>query len=173
MKPKRTIRRGLVFTMDFIASLFFFLVIILTLLWVWGETHRRISEYQEVSARHRRLLDVSTILVKTPGNPPDWHMHAVDPETVKALGLAREGNVLDDEKLETLEGADYMSLQEILGFGNENFTITVSDNITGSPSVLYSKGTGNTAKERLVVRRLALLNGTPVELKVEAYYNKK
>ena len=159
--------------MDLIASLFFFMVIIISMLWLWETAHRHMTDYRDLNARQTRLMDVSSMLVKTQGNPPDWENGDVTPANVKALGLAAEGNVLDERKLDALEAADYQSLREIMGFGSENFTITVAENYSGAPVVKHSAGAGGATGERFITRRYALLNGTPVELKIEAYYNRR
>ncbi|MFH0861520.1 MAG: hypothetical protein V1875_00685 [Candidatus Altiarchaeota archaeon] len=170
---KKTRGRGAVFTMDLIAALFIFLVIIVSMMWLWGTAYARMDAYRDSSSRQSRLLDISSALVKTPGNPADWQNGQVTPDRVYALGLASAENVLSEEKLTALESANYQSLREIMGLGSENFSITVSRDYGGTPEVLYSKGAVLDASERRIVRRYALMNGTRVELKLEAYYEKR
>jgi hypothetical protein len=166
--------RGMVFTMDLMVSVFFFMVILLSMLWVWGESHRHMNEFREASGKSRRIGEVATILVKSPGNPRNWETQLMlSPDTVSAMGLAGEPNVLDPVKLDQMNSMDYEMLREVLGLGTENFTIIVSSNYSGKPVVLYSKGMESDAGERLTAKRYALLNGTRVELELATYYNKR
>ena len=158
--------------MDLVTALFFFIIILLTLFWLWSQTSRHMSEYREGIARQTRLLDISTMLVKTQGSPPDWHLGRVSADDVHALGLATEDNVLSTAKLDALYAADYQSVREMMGLGSEDFELTVSGNYSGAPVVYYDIGASPPSRERMIVRRYAIFNGTHVELKLQAYYNK-
>lgn len=164
-------RRGVVFTMDMIAALFFFLVILLSFLWLWGETYRHMNEYRQERSRQTKLMDISSMLIRTTGNPPDWEHRKVRADSVRSIGLATEDNVLSDRKLSAFTSADYQTLREILGLGAEDFSLVVSSNYSGSPVVEYSIGTEINSKTKSVIRRYALLNGTIVELRLTGYYN--
>jgi hypothetical protein len=172
VKRRKTGRAGAVFTIDLVAALFFFMVILLSLSWLWAQTSRHMNEYRQTSARQTRLLSISTMLITTQGNPPDWQNREVTPENTRALGLVSEDNVLDRSKLVALDGAGYQNLREIMGLGSEDFEITVSGNFNGAPTVYFDKGKSPQTGERMIVRRYALYNGTLVELKIQAYYNK-
>ena len=161
------------FTLDMITALFFFVVIMLSVLWLWGYVYRHIGEYRAIEGRQVRLLQASGMLVKTQGNPTDWQEGAVDQATVRALGLAQESNVLHSGKLDAMAQADYQALRRIIGFSDEDFRLTVASNWSGAPVVLYSIGAEPSKSERLIVRRYALLNETRVEVKLEAFYRKK
>jgi hypothetical protein len=167
-------RKGIFLTLDLMAALFFFMVIIITLLWLWGQSQRHMVEYQDSSAKHKRLADISTLLVKSQGNPRDWEHHSVNPDDVNTLGLALTDNVLDPKKLDALSAADYDDLRVIMGFSSEDFRIVVAQNYSGVPVVLYAKGASvTTTGEKLVSNSYALFNNTRVELTLETYYNKK
>jgi hypothetical protein len=165
--------RGAFFTIDLVAALLLFLVILLTVLWLWRETGRHMNDYRESNARQTRLLELSTMLVKTQGNPPDWHDGPVNPTAVDALGLASSANVLDEDRLTAMDAADYENLRKIMGLGSEEFKVEVIENYSGDARTLYSIGATTTASETRVVRRYALFNGTRVELKLTGYYTKK
>jgi hypothetical protein len=163
-----------VFTLDMIVAIMFFIVIILSMLWVWGEAYRHMVDYRDMKGRQERLAQVATMLVKGGGNPPNWeYSQAVSPSSVKAIGLAREPNVLDEKKLARFMSADERALHEIMGLGSENFSLSVTEGWSTSPRVIYRIGNATTSNERLIVRRYALFNGSRVELKLEASYNKK
>jgi hypothetical protein len=166
--------RGFVFTLDMTVAVFFFTVIVLTMLWVWSETYRHMNDFNDANARHKRLNDVSSILVKTQGNPLNWHkLPLINPDTVASIGLAKDDNVLDKARLDALAAADYDGLKVIMGLGSEDFRITVSENYSGAPVIRYQVGAAPASAENLVTRRYALLNGTRVELKLDAYYTKR
>jgi hypothetical protein len=163
--------RGALFTFDLLVSLLFFLIIILSLTWVWSVASRHMSEYGDSAARQDMLLDVSTLLVKTPGNPPGWELQdTVTAGNVAALGLASGENVLDPAKVGRMAQEDYGELRKIMGFGRGDFRLTVTSNFSGSPVVLCSQGEEKAVGEKRVVRRYALLNGTRVEVKLEEFY---
>lgn len=166
-------REGIVFSLDMIVALVFFLSMILTMLWLWGEVFRHINDHLESQARQTRLLEVSSMLVKTQGNPPNWHAGAVDPDVVDSIGLAGEENVLDEGKLQAFVGADYEDLRRIMGFGSENFYLTVSEDWDTTPTVLYFKGVNPASSERRVMIRYALLDKTKVEVKLQTFYAKR
>ncbi len=170
---KSSDNRGLVLTLDLVAALLLFLVIILTVLWLWGLSRTNVTDYRETDARQERLLAVSSMLVGTGGQPPDWHLQgSIDRDNVDALGLASDPHILDRNKLEALEAADYQDLREILGLGDEEFNVSVIENWSGDARVLYSAGRTVESGEVRVFRRYALLNDTRVELRLEAYYDK-
>jgi hypothetical protein len=165
-------RRGVVFTLDLSAALLFFLIILLAMFWLWEQSYRHMGDYRETAARHSRLLELSSMLVKTQGTPQDWQNREVTPENVRTMGLASEDNVLDPAKLDAMEAADYQHLREIMGFGSEDFELSVSGNYSGQPQIYFDKGNSTASGERMIVRRYAIYNGTLVELKLQAYYNK-
>jgi len=166
--------RGMIFTVDMVTALFFFLVIILSMLWVWAEAYRHMVDYRDVQSRQERLATVSSMLVKTPGSPPNWESSGgVTLSGVDAIGLAREPNVLDEGKMMAFMSADGENLRERMGLGSENFSLTVTEDWAGTPRIIYYMGDSTAGKERMIARRYALFNGSRVELKLEAYYNKK
>jgi hypothetical protein len=163
--------RGVMFTLDLIAAMLFFLIILLAVFWLWSSAYRHMGEYRESNARQAKLQDISSMLVKTQGNPPDWQTRPVDPDSTLAIGLASSENVLDAGKLQKFADADYERLREIMGLGGEDFSLTVAENYSGAPVVRYSVGAEMGSRQKSVVRRYALLNGTRVELKLTGYYN--
>ena len=79
---------------------------------------------------------------------------------------------MDPDKLDAMAATGYQNMREILGLGSEDFRLTVAENWSGVPRVLYQKGVEESSSERAIVRRYALLNGTRVEVKLEAYYDR-
>jgi len=164
----------MVFTLDMIVSVVFFMAIVLTMLWVWTASYMHMEQYNDLSARSSRLDDIGTMLVTTGGSPSDWHQGGpFNADRILALGLARGGNELDPERLDRFVSLDYELLRRLLGLGSEDFHFTVTRDWEGTPDILYEKGSAKATSEVYVVRRFAALDGEAVELRLAAYYDKR
>jgi cbb3-type cytochrome oxidase subunit 3 len=162
---------GMVFTIDMIASLFFFMLIILSLLWVWQDTQRRARDYESDFRESDRLLRISSLLVGGGGSPRNWEKKdPIDVSDIMALGLASEPNVIDHEKARAMEGLDYEDVRVLLGMGSSDFRLTITRYWKGEPAILHELGGDFERANRLVMRRYALYNGTRVEVKFEVGY---
>lgn len=165
-------RRGLIFTLDMISSLFFFLVIVLAVLWLWNHAYDHMNDYGASNSRQSRILDISTALVTSGGHPENWEQGLITPSKVDALGLADEANVLSKDKIEAFTGAGYEDLRVMLGLGSEDFRFTVSRNYDSTPEILYDVGQEKNSAEARVAIRYALLEGERVQVKLTTYYDK-
>ena len=169
-----TRKKGAVFTFDLIVSTCFFMVIILSMLWVWSSTARQMSEYSEVDAKYKRVLDITQILVTDRGNPSNWYESAIVSEDgVYALGLVSSPNILDGKRIDNFLAIEYEVLKKILGLGGEEFRLTIIRDIHDSRQLLYEKGAVQNFEERISIKRYALFEGEPVELKMTIYFDKK
>ncbi len=80
---------------------------------------------QEVRDMQKRVLQISDILVTTPGVPAYWH---VQEASERSIGLAWKDHVLADEKLVALNDTSKIqvnTLRRLLGVGRYNATITL------------------------------------------------
>jgi hypothetical protein len=166
-------KKGMVFTLDLMFSLAVFTVILLVILWVWGETHMHVNQLQERESRRLKAMDVSEVLVKTMGDPEYWEeFDEVDTGNTYSIGLASDENVLDEDKLVKLNNSNYSVVRTIMGFSREDFNITIVRNWSGVEEMLYSIGRSHVnATERSVIRRYALFNNSRVEFRLEVSYD--
>ncbi len=165
--------KGVVFTLDLIFSLTIFTIIILTILWAWGETHSRVSQFQERESRRIKAVDLSDILITTMGNPEYWEdRDVVNYTNTYSIGLAGDENVLDIDKIVKLNNTNYTFSRMIMGLSREDYNLTIVSNWSGVEVFHYSMGRSpENATERNIVRRYALLNGTRVEVRLELSYD--
>lgn len=163
-------RRAMVYTVDMMVSVIFFMVIIASMLWVWGQSQNAISQYDNRMERMEKLIYIGQSLVTTSGRPANWHESGpFDSEGVKALGLAHSPNELSHGRLERLESMEYEDLRIILGLGAQDFHISIEHNWSGESVILYEAGQHLDAQQIMVAERFALLNETPVRMRIRLY----
>ena len=163
----------MIFTLDTMVALAIFLAIMLGVLWVWGETYRQIYSSAETHARMRKLLDVTDSLVKTTGDPVNWFeaSQVTDANTYQ-IGLAKDENVLDRNRLNKFNETDMDTLKTVLGLMKEDFELTVIANWTTDPVIQYNVSGLNRSTSRVfVVERVVLLDGDRTLLRLKSGYN--
>ena len=158
--------------MDFLAALVVFTMILLSLLWVWGQVKTDISVQAATAERRERALRISEVLVSSQGKPTYWYTLNVTTNDVDVLGLAGQDHVLMREKLEAVQEANYSILKSVMGLGREDFTLTVTSNYTGDANTEYEIGESVPENPyQLVYRRLAVLDDKPVEVSLKVSYD--
>ncbi len=122
--------KGQIFAYDFFVSVLVFtsLILIFNFTWLYLEEQTRakieFGEMQEIT------FFVSDILIRSQGNPSDWN------ETNYAmLGLAKEENILDYEKLKMFHKMNYSSAAEGTTVYPYNFTLNLS--LLNSTSAIF------------------------------------
>jgi hypothetical protein len=165
--------RGATFTLDMIVALFLFMVIVLSVLWLWGEAYRYVYGMGDVRARMRKALDLSDMLVKTSGNPVNWfELDDVTTDNTRSIGLAKEENVLDSNRLDKLNSSNVSIIKTIFGLSKEDFELTVTANWTTTPAVFYNISSLDASSTKVyVVERVALLDDERVQLRLRIGYS--
>ncbi len=166
-------KKGLLFTVDMMVSVVFFMVIIVSMLWVWTHAQGTMTAYDLRMSRMERLTFLSQALVATPGRPANWHENGpYNADNILAIGFAKNANELTPERLDRFVSMDYEILRTIMGLGAEDFHLTVQEDWDGTPITHYEKGSVLDTSVVMVVERYALLEGTPVKMRVEVYYDR-
>ncbi|MFH1055383.1 MAG: hypothetical protein V1744_04745 [Candidatus Altiarchaeota archaeon] len=162
--------RGQTSGLDLVVA-FMLVVFILVSVWeVWTSAITKLGLFQDKRTLDDRLLDVSELLVKTPGDPQNWHdMGEVNPDTVRSIGFALKDNVLDPAKMQRASTLEYESLRAILGLSKEDVYITIKDLESGNKTPLYAMGRPPEGG-RSTLSRYAVLNGSMAEVSVSLYY---
>lgn len=96
-----------------IALTIFALFIGFTLQFVTGNQAAAASS-SEFATVQKRAIQISDVLVTTPGRPVYWHVN--DSQT-KSIGLVWKDRVLSTAKLKALQFIDYEKMRSVLGSG--------------------------------------------------------
>lgn len=159
-------RNGQIFTMDIIASLLIFMLILNLSLMTWNVVERNSVMFNEERELRDRVNRVGDLLVRTPGHPEDW-----DAGTVEIIGFTSPDHVLDGEKLDEFDSLSYTDQKELMRTRQSDFHLNVSSNGTtvsvdtgsGDLELVYGLAPADDAETVAVDRRRVLVNasGTP------------
>ncbi len=163
--------KGQISGLDLIVASMIIVFIMMSAMEVWNTTILQINKFNSKKDVDNKLLNAAEMLVKTPGDPVDWHeKQDINAQTVNTIGLAKDDNVLDTERLERLSSIEYEQMKQMIGLSKEEFYLTIKDLESPDKTILYEAGTP-TQGTRVSATRYALLNDTLVELKLTLYYD--
>lgn len=119
MRPKR---KAQMWSMDFVISVTMFFIAIMLVLFSWNYVASDNYDLQMLNDMETSGMRASDVLVRTPGNPPDWNTTAL------AIGLASDENVIDEGKLRNfLFYMDYNESKRIMGIRNYEYYFSMRD----------------------------------------------
>ena len=150
---------------DFLAGMFIFMLMLSYFLILWDIFSVRYSELSAKQDREMAALSVSRQLVTSPGVPEDW---AISPLSAGSIGLASRPGVLDAYRISALSSMPYANARQSLGVQG-GFYVKIED-LDGARFATIGAEPAN-ASSLVEVRRIAMLNGTIVNLKVQVYGN--
>jgi len=155
-------KKGQIFSADFILSLFLFLIVISISVLVWQSSRLQIERYERNNEMESIVLSVSNLLVKTPGNPENWEELGFD--EINSIGFAESDHILNNEKISKFYNMNstYENTTGLLGASRYGFYLTIT-NMTDDKIFLDGKaGFGieppTTATDIHSIRRVCLLN---------------
>ncbi len=164
--------KGQISTLDLVMAAFVFILIFLTVMWSWNDTGLRIDRFEDRRGIYQKGLDVGEALVKTSGEPANWHsLNVANSSTVNSLGLASQDNVLDQAKIDRFGGMEYEEVRGILGLSREDFNLTIYNSTGGLGDALHSFGQPSLNLTKVRVSRYASLGDDVVELRLILFYN--
>lgn len=167
-------RRGAILTWDFMIAIMIFVIIILSMLWLWHKVKNDMARYSFRAARREQALRLADQLVSARGRPHYWYLMNITNPKVNAIGLSGKDHALRRQKLDAFAEQtelNYTETKNILGLGREDYNVTITQDWDTSPVVLYSIGRNReNASDELVVRRLAILDNRRVEVLVRLSY---
>ncbi|MBN2014242.1 MAG: hypothetical protein JW778_03590 [Candidatus Altiarchaeota archaeon] len=155
---------------DLVIAAGIFLFILFVMIGTWGEMTNKINHFEDRRSTYYKGLDITEMLVKTPGNPPNWEqLDTLNPSTVYAVGFSSQPNVLDKDKLERFDTFEYEQMRDLLGLSREDFHLLIHD-VKGADEIpLYSFG-NSINRSHIRVDRYAILEDNLVRLSLKLYY---
>jgi len=173
-------RRAQLFSQDII----FAIVLVLFTFSLWLILKDRVLHVISITEDRREIdeaaSDALSQLLETSGRPTNWdRLSTINETTVESIGVAKERNVLDSEKVETFVimagngGANYTAVMKLLGLDRSGyrFNFTIS-NLSGStiygvnytPSSNLGNASFSAANTTAFIERFALLNDSLVRV---------
>ncbi len=154
--------KGQIFTTDLIVAVTVLLFILVVSSTSFGLIQNSLNEEEFYSEMQEKALNASEVLVSTSGDPNSWEL--LSDLNVNSLGIAKERNVLDEEKIDRLvdlNATEYETIKEILGLSKYEFYFKVTE-INGSSVKEF--GTFPSTENTVIVERYVLLNGAERKL---------
>lgn len=154
--------------MDFISASVLFLFILLLFAIAWKSLDFRWHHANYYRQMQTDALFAAESLITTSGEPVGWEYGDMD--SIRAIGLASSRGVLDPNKLSRLsaENSSYYLVKERLGVQRHELGILITD--LEREDTLYEYGRFPTGlNDSVLLDRLAMLNGTPVIVRVEVW----
>ncbi|MFB6294173.1 MAG: hypothetical protein ABEI97_00275 [Candidatus Nanohaloarchaea archaeon] len=118
-------RSGQIFTVDMIASILVFILIVNLSLITWNLAERNSLMFNDERALRDRAGRVSDLLVRGPGHPENWTA-----ETVEVVGLTDPDHVIDPGKMDAFDALSYQEQQELLRTRQADVHLAVERNGT-------------------------------------------
>ena len=149
--------KGQIFTTDLIVAVTVLLFILVISSTSFGLIQNALNEEEFYSEMQEKALNASEVLVSTSGEPNSWEL--LSELNVNSLGISKERNVLDEEKIDRLidlNATEYETIKEFLGLSKYEFYFKVTE-MNGNS--LKEFGTFPSAENTVVVERYVLLNG--------------
>lgn len=132
------LRRGQIFTTDFVISLIVFMSVITLSFQVWNQSLQGKRAYSRKNTMQRKAYHTADLLTRTPGYPSDWNS-----SNVRVVGLASPDHLVREEKfleMKKLEREEFRALNRLNPY---SFYLKLSYN--GSLFSLGGIGGGTTA----------------------------
>ncbi|MBU0898615.1 MAG: hypothetical protein KKB03_04465 [Nanoarchaeota archaeon] len=114
--------RGQIWSMDFIVSAIIFFIALATIMFSWNYIIQNTDEQTVINEMESSVLDITDVLVRSPGVPRDW-----TPSNVQSIGLASEENKLNETKVDYFMQLDYSETKLLLGIKNYHFYFELED----------------------------------------------
>lgn len=152
--------KGQLSTLDLVASIFIFMVIVSMFLWAWGETQTQMWSYEADRSERQEALGIMEILTRTGGMPDGWELLPnVTGGNVTSIGLASEPVVLSVEKLRRLSDIPYEDARGIMGLGGKGFSLKI---VNSYNRTVYEFGEEHGAGT--IIERPVVLSGSPARI---------
>ena len=161
-------RKGQVFSTDLILAVAVFLFALTLTIVYSNQVANRVGYWEEASERENAALLASRALVLFSGEPSNWENLSI--EDINSIGLAVSQNELSLAKLQKLGDFNlvhYSEAKALLGLAKYDVWIEVRD-LNGQ--LVESFGfEPSLSNQSTAFTRIAVLNGQPVLVKVEAF----
>jgi hypothetical protein len=153
--------------LDFMAAIFIFMVIFGYFMILWNIFSLRYAERAGALDFEMSSIAIADRLVSFGGYGDNW---TAAPQSAQSIGFASRPNELDWARISAFASLPYASQKQLLGTAND-FLIRIENLDGASYAQIGQAGTGaaNDSARLVEVTRLAMLNGTVVNLRVRIY----
>lgn len=152
--------KGQIFSIDFMASLMFFLPFLLIMIFLWNYSETQYTETERTIDMRDKAVLISDLLLKSEGYPKDWNS-----ANVVTLGLAKENNKISNEKLNRLYEINCTRFKEIFDM-KYNFFLEITD---VNDNILFTDdkcGNYSNAEDIIPIQRYGLLEEKLIKMEV-------
>lgn len=121
--------KGQIFTTDLAVALTVLLFILVISAASFGLIQNSLNTEEFYSEMQEKAVNASQVLVTTEGKPDVWPM-TNNLDGIDSIGLAKENNVLDENKVQTLvdwNALKYEEIKEVLGLQKYDFYFRVEE----------------------------------------------
>jgi len=163
-------KKGQISTLDLVIASAIFIGILLLAMTTWNDILLKSYRFENKREITQKGLDVAGSLVMTHGSPSDWHLLSladINTNNVSSIGISKEPNVIDIEKIEKLDQVNYDTIRDIIGFSKEEFNLTLYNSTN---DIIYSMG-NSVQNTTVLVRRYALLEGDNTRVDLRLFFN--
>lgn len=148
---------------DFMAAVFIFMVVFGYFMILWNIFSLRYAERTETLDCELSSIAIADRLVSFGGYPANWTAAPLD---AQSIGFADRPNELDWARISSFASLPYDSQKQLLGTSRD-FLIKI-DSPDGASYMQVGRAQNSSASSSEVTR-LAVLNGTIVDLRVRVY----
>ena len=148
---------------DFMAGVFIFMVVFAYFMILWSIFSSRYAERTEALDCELSSIAIADHLVNSGGYPANW---TAAPLGAQSVGFANRPNELDWARISSFASLPYASQKQLLGTAHD-FLIRI-DSPDGASYAQIGQAPNSSARLSEVTR-LAMLNGTIVDLRVRIY----
>ena len=153
---------GQAIPLDFAAGLFIFVLVLAYFLIQWDLFATRFAELATAGSMDSRAIDISEMLVHSPGQPENW---TSEPLNAQSIGFARKQNLLDWNRVAAFSSLPYANAKQLLGTDHE-FLVIIE---TPDGARYATIGHDENSTRAVEVVRMAILNETVVKVRVRLY----
>lgn len=116
-------RAGQLFTSDFIVSAVLFFTALGTVFYGVNTALDRQTQQNQRMVLERHAVQLTDLLIRTPGYPPDWNA-----STVEVPGIAQQDHIIDPEKFIGLRRIGHERLKELARLGGDRLALNLTIN---------------------------------------------
>ena len=150
---------------DFMVGTFIFFVLLAVFLALWDNSSQNYADYAATVDMELSAISLADRLVSFGGSPQNWTMA---PLTADAIGLAPKPNELDPYRIAALASLPYANAKRLLAI-DKDFAVKIETLDRGRLITIGQEKFNST--RAVEVTRLAMLNGTAVDVRVQVYEN--
>jgi hypothetical protein len=155
-------KKGQVAVLDLFVSALVFGILVATIMVTWNSYGVKIDKQLDYNTNLLRAYHISDLLTRFPGKPSFWGLqHALGPQDVEIIGLAKSDRILDTVKVISFKNMDYNESKQKLGISSYEYYFRVSklDGSDFSPAI-ESGIKDNESEITVTLKRYVIYNET-------------